>query len=250
MGLQAVYSVYGLDYKKTYNHLFAVQDVEKLSEPAEAKGTFDFWLSIDEEKIKVQISNKGTVNLWHDDRACIDKAVRRLREFVVDSESKECKHWIYRNFFRIGYEDKRHLLQKDETLSISDAVLTIIWDELFELRDILHNPEDQSAQNWEVLNRLRSLVQMLPQDMKEKIMPSIDTFPDFSKEEEQKLIKDIEMKIGSRPIMTIGGFPFGEDEIRRKELSQKIMSHAHEKKIEEIIGKISSTLHEALKERR
>jgi len=91
---------------------------------------------------------------------------------------------------------------------------------------------------------------MLPQNMKNEIMSSIDNYPDYSKDEEKQLTKDIEREIGSSPIVTVCGVPFGEDEMQRKERAIQIKSIADEKKIEEIIGKVSSTLHEALKERR
>ena len=175
-----------------------------------------------------------------------EEIIRRLRELVVDREQKKCNPWIFTNLFKIGWEDRRHTLQKDMSLSISDDVLRRIWDELFELRDILHNPEDQYYQNFEVLDRLRSLVQMLPQNIKEEIIQSVRNFPSFSKEEEEKIRKDIESEIGSRQILTVGGIPFGEHEMWRKERAKQIMSIPQKKKIEEIIGNASSALYEAL----
>ena len=42
------------------------------------------------------------------------------------------------------------------------------------------------------------VIQMLPQKMKEEIMPSIDNFPRLSKEENEKLIEEITKQIDSR----------------------------------------------------
>jgi len=74
-------------------------------------------------KLKGQISIKGTVNIWHDESATIYKAVEKLKELVVDKESKKCYPWILQEFQRLGAEKQSQAIQKDVSLSISDSVL-------------------------------------------------------------------------------------------------------------------------------
>ena len=102
MGFQATYRVYGLDFEKTYNCLQEANGVERLSDIV--KGNFDFWLSIDGEKVFVQISNKGSVNVWHEDEACIQKAVKQLKKLVVGNEGKKCEKWIHKHQQTMGSE--------------------------------------------------------------------------------------------------------------------------------------------------
>jgi hypothetical protein len=145
----------------------------------------------------------------------------------------------------ILYEEKLH--EPDLVTSVRADILSKLWDELFEIRSELHSPENQNAQNWEVFRKLRSLVQILPQNLKEELISSVDTFPVLTKEESEKLVKEIKMEIGSQPILTVGGYPFGEDEMQRKERALRLIGIAYEKKVEEIIGKVATALHKALK---
>jgi hypothetical protein len=102
MGLQATYSVYGLDFEKTYNCLQKANDVERLSDIV--KGNFDFWLAINGKHVRIQISNKGTVNVWGQDKARIKETVKKLSKRVVNNEDKECEEWILKNWQRMGSE--------------------------------------------------------------------------------------------------------------------------------------------------
>jgi hypothetical protein len=140
-------------------------------------------------------------------------------------------------------------LLKLEPLTIAVSFISRVWDELFELRNKLHYPENQRARNLDVLYELRSLVQMFPHDMKDRIMPLIENFPVFGEEEKKKIIQEVQRNVGTAEILTVNGVPFGEEEIQRKAIAQEIIGQAHEKKLEEIIGAVSSMLHEALKEK-
>jgi hypothetical protein len=94
--------------------------------------------------------------------------------------------------------------------------------------------------------RLRSLVQLLPEDFKQRIKPKIDGFTALNDEDKNRIGNEI----GFHPMLTVGGVPFPETKMARKIRKQEIIGIIMEERIEEIIGDVSSCLHEALKEER
>ena len=131
------------------------------------------------------------------------------------------------------------------SLSLSGTFLSRIWDEIFEIRAELHYPENQLDRDWESYFRLRSLIQLLPANFKERVSPKMDNFTLARAEEVDK----IKREIGPTPILTLGGVPFGEYEISRKKRKQEIVGTILEKRVEEIIGEIASYLHEVVNNR-
>lgn len=97
-GLQTIYSVDGLDFDGTYENLRknanAVKSVQQL-DGEYSKGTFSFTLPINaNKKTRVQISHRGTVNIWHKYVGDDDKAVAKLKPFIVPIEGKKYSTWI------------------------------------------------------------------------------------------------------------------------------------------------------------
>ena len=74
-----------------------------------------------------------------------------------------------------GREQTYELFRKQPS-ALSSVFLSRIWDEIFAIRKELHCPEKQFDKNWENFFRLRSLVQLLPEDFKRNIKPKIDNF--------------------------------------------------------------------------
>ena len=129
---------------------------------------------------------------------------------------------------------------------LSSAFLSRIWDELFTIREETHYPKKQFEKSLESFRRLSSLIQLLPEEFKQRIKPKIDSFGELDKEEWD----EIGNTIGFKQILTIGGVAFGDDEMARKIRKQEMMGFFLEKRIEDIIGEISSYLHEVIKEQR
>lgn len=199
------------------------------------------------------------LNLFEKYGALSSERVTNLleKDYLIKKDIRTIQRWLAklakeRKIVRLPStrREQTYTLFKEQPALISDLFVSRIWEELFELRSGLHKPDDQFAQDWEILRKLRSLVQMLPQNIKDEIVPSIDSFPNLNKDEEKELIEIIEGQIGRSPILTVGGYPFGEDEIRRKTIKQDIIGRFLEKKVEEIIGKITTALHEELRKSR
>jgi hypothetical protein len=102
IGFQVTYRVYGLDFENTYDNLKTKKNVQGLCDVS--KGNFDFWLDTDGERVRVQISNKGAVNLWCDDEECIIEAVEEMKRLVVDQEGNECQTWLLTEELKLGSE--------------------------------------------------------------------------------------------------------------------------------------------------
>ncbi len=100
MSFQATYSVYGLDFENTYGKLRESEHVTGGLEVT--KGTVPFWLNINNEKVKVQITNKGCVNIWHRERTYIDRAVEELKPLTVNRKGEQCEDWVLVNMQIIG----------------------------------------------------------------------------------------------------------------------------------------------------
>jgi len=100
MSFQATYSVYGLDLRNTYNKLRQSKDVTGGLDIT--KGTVPFWLNINSEKVKVQITRRGCVNIWHREQAYIHRAVEKLKPLAVNAEGEICKVWLPTNLQKIG----------------------------------------------------------------------------------------------------------------------------------------------------
>lgn len=98
------------------------------------------------------------------------------------------------------------------------------------------------------MGRARSLVRMLPKHLKDQIAPSIDKFYDFSDKELEELKRQWDTQIGSHPIFTVGGVPFGEFEQERHSRARGLIGRAYERRLEDIIEKVASVLHHALLE--
>lgn len=143
--------------------------------------------------------------------------------------------------------EQTYTLCEEEQSLLSPLFLSKVWDELFEIREELPNQEDQLKQSWASFQRLRSLVQLLPADMKDKVKPFIEN---FGKKLDEEDIERIHVEIGPYPILTVNGVPFGEEEFKRKVRGLEIIGEALERKVEEIIGVVSSMLHAAVKESR
>jgi hypothetical protein len=139
-----------------------------------------------------------------------------------------------------------YALYKEEPSSISDFFLSKYWDALFEIRKELHNPKDQFSQSWDSFHKLRSLIQLLPENIKDHAVAETANFGVLDKKE----LENIRMEIGHQPILTVNGIPFGEDEYQRKVRAQELLGVALEKRVEEIIGRVSTLLHKELKESR
>ena len=100
MSFQAIYSVYGSDLRNTYDKLM---HSEKVTGGLDiVKGTASFWLNINSEKVKVQISNKGCINLWHSEREYLDIAVEALKHLVVDIKGEKCEDWVLMRLQSLG----------------------------------------------------------------------------------------------------------------------------------------------------
>jgi hypothetical protein len=121
--------------------------------------------------------------------------------------------------------------------TLSQYFLSKFWDELFKLRDIL-NSKDQSIYPRDIFDKLRSLVKMLPKNMKDQIMPSIETFWDIKDVELKELQEQWNTEVGPAPIL------FFEKE--RRELGYSIVNMAYRKKLENLIDIVSTALHEAI----
>jgi len=104
MAIQATYAVYGLDLDKTYEKLRASKDCGEIYIDRD-KNTMSFWVEVDNEKVNVQISAKGAVNLWHRDENCIGKVVEKLKALTVNSEGEECREWQLRRMQKIGAKE-------------------------------------------------------------------------------------------------------------------------------------------------
>ena len=141
--------------------------------------------------------------------------------------------------------EQTYTVNRKEPPFVSDFFLSRFWDELFEIRKELHKPKDQFSSGWDAFYKLRSLVRMLPKNLKEKIMPSIENFEAFNDMEAKEIKKDLEREIGARPIL----MPFEID--RRKRGETIIKTHVGrllEKKVEVLIDNVATVLHEALRE--
>ena len=100
MGLQATFGVCDLDFDKTYEKLREFNDVSSVSEIS--KGSFEFWLKIDSVRVKVQITNKGNMNMWHSEMVYIDKAIEKMKLLTVLVDGKKCEDLLLTNMQRIG----------------------------------------------------------------------------------------------------------------------------------------------------
>ncbi|MFH0897458.1 MAG: hypothetical protein V1850_05370 [Candidatus Bathyarchaeota archaeon] len=99
MSIQVTYAIDGLDLQKTYDNLWESKLITGLDS---TKGTASLWLGINGESVKVQISNKGVVNIWHKEQTHIDGAVEKLKSLVINSEGGICKDWVLTNAQKIG----------------------------------------------------------------------------------------------------------------------------------------------------
>lgn len=142
-----------------------------------------------------------------------------------------------------------HAVNREKPSSISGFFLSKFWDELFRIRDELfaQKSEDPYSDSWDSFHKLRSLVGLLPKEMKEKIKPRIESFGVLTNED----VEEVEKRIGSQTILTVGGVPFPGREMGRFEKGKSIVGQIQKRRVEEIIGEVATLLHEALeKERR
>jgi hypothetical protein len=106
MSYQATYSVYPqIDFKKTYERLEKSQCVRGGFELFQ--GILPFWLEVEGELVKVEISSKkgkSTVNIWHENRDYIVKATEKLKTLILNGGGKPCKKWLLVNLQKIGAE--------------------------------------------------------------------------------------------------------------------------------------------------
>jgi len=174
----------------------------------------------------------------------IEKTLRTIQRHIAELVKEE--KLISNPSIR---REQTYAVNRKNPSSISDFFLSKFWDELFKIRDELyaHKSEDTLADSWDSFYRLRSLVRMLPEDIKEEIKPRIESFGLITDEDKEKVAKSI----GTLPILTVGGLPFGKEEWNRFEKGKSIIGWIRKKRIEDIIGEVATMLHEALeKERR
>jgi hypothetical protein len=119
MTFQVTYRVYGLDFENTYDNLQTKKNVQGLGDMT--KGNFDFWLNTNGEKVHVQISHKGAVNLWHDTEECILEAIEEIKRLVVDQEGNKCQTWQLTEELRLGSEKLASNVAEDMEQSIDES---------------------------------------------------------------------------------------------------------------------------------
>ena len=121
-----------------------------------------------------------------------------------------------------------------KTSEFSEFFLNKFWEELFRIRDELHKPRREFEDNWVNANmRLRSLVKMLPKEFKEKIASDLEKSGRISESQ----LNEMKERIDKERIKLLG-----EDESLNIEIDLLM-----ESRIEELIDKISTMLHEGLK---
>ena len=124
-----------------------------------------------------------------------------------------------------------HIIREMDS-NISDFFLGKFWDELFDVRDNLYieKSEDPLIDTFDSYRKLRSLVLILPKDMKQTILPQLEKFDEITDED-----KEVVRHIGPRPVMLLNGVPFGEEEYERRKKQFNILARIFRKRLEEIV---------------
>ncbi len=142
--------------------------------------------------------------------------------------------------------EQMYSILKDKPQVVSDYFLGKFWDELFKIRDIIHDSKEQYIDSRGAFLRLRSLVKMLPKNLKDSITPSIEDFFNLDHNELAKLQEQWDREVGSGSILTVCGVPFGKTEQKRHDRAMNLINRAFRIKLETLIDRVSTVVHQEL----
>ncbi len=137
MSFQGTYAVADLDLENTYNKVGESKEITGRSDIS--KGTFFFWLNIDREKVRVQIS-KNCVNIWHSEESYVDGAFEKLNPLIVNADGEKCEHWVLTNKQRIGSTSMATSLT--EEVGLSPKIEEADYDDVTGHIEALQNEEN------------------------------------------------------------------------------------------------------------
>jgi len=203
------------------------------------------------DKILIMLENYGTlssemVKMRLNKDHGIDKSKRQIQRLITEL----VKQKRVKPNSSVGRQQTYSIL-REKPSNISNFFLSKFWEELFEIRDKLFEQktedpltDDPLVDTFDLFRKLRSLVKMLPKEIKEKIDIKFESFIELTADDRKK----VEEKTGTLDILMVAGVPFGEEEWKRRQERKRILRGILKKRLEDIIGEVAMRLHEALRE--